>query len=400
MKIEQLHPDTLKAIERGHPWITKDKISSQFPRDQVFLEIIHPADKRVLGIFIHDPGHPKIVARFWSRFPIDFKLELKNRISRSIHKRTQKNYQRDNLYFIFGESDQLPGLFVQKLGQIILIQYQCFFWIDHLKIIIQSIEQALNWKSPPLFYTQPRLPGEKKIHPIFFDQGNQSFSHQTPYLLTENGIKFGIRFDLNHDIGWFTDMSSIRETITPMLKPEQKILNLFSYTGAFSLLALKHHCYVTSVDLSKNYMQWLTDNIGLNSFEANRHQAMVLDANKAIKQLLGLKNERFSLIICDPPSSFNEKGKKINALDFYQEQLGNLIELLAPNGKLIIFLNTHQVLKKKFKELIRDLIPKRDDIILDNELTMDQDCPMLENFPEGHYIKGLVIKKNNIKKSK
>jgi 23S rRNA (cytosine1962-C5)-methyltransferase len=131
MDILDLHPSTIKSLRSGHPWITKDKFTKHFP-NKTMLKIKDAKSDHNLGHFIHDPEHPRIKARFWGEEVILFQKELQKRLWQTLEKRQDLLSERENLYLVFGEVDNLPGLYVQLFGENLLIGYQAFFWKEHI----------------------------------------------------------------------------------------------------------------------------------------------------------------------------------------------------------------------------------------------------------------------------
>ena len=271
------------------------------------------------------------------------------------------------------------GLYIQRLGQHILIQYHAFIW----KKFIPSIVETLKNRGFGDFYLeQMRIPGEQKKAPISLKQGAPQEA-----IIEEFGIKLKLIFNQNHDIGIYTDMSSIREDLFPFFKEGQNFLNLFSYTGAFSLMALKEKMTVTSVDLSKRYMSWLEENIKINNFEISRHQSIV----KACDKMLSTNKRKYEFILCDPPSFSSNGKKRLSSFDFYKNNWQLLWDSLSPGGVLVAFLNTHGIPRKKFKKLIENKTKRGGKII--KELHLSKDCSSLNSFPESDYLKGFIIQK-------
>jgi 23S rRNA (cytosine1962-C5)-methyltransferase len=190
-------------------------------------------------------------------------------------------------------------------------------------------------------------------------------------------------------------MSSIRHTLAPLIKKDSSVLNLYSYTGAFSLWALKLGAKeVTSVDLSPKYIEWLQQNLGLNpELNSAQHQALVMSVDESLEKFIS-ENKKFDFIICDPPSSSSDGEKRTSAIKAYRELLLKMDKVLLPQGRLVIFLNTHQVTNQKFEKTIQDNLKElKLNYKLGTRLSLGQDCPTLKNFPEGSYLKGLVLEK-------
>ena len=366
--VEVIHPTSLKNCRAGHPWITLDEHSAEFNKNSDLLEIVPLND-----IYIHDPTHPKIKARHWGKSEIPFDMDIEFRLSEAILKRSEIN-DRENIFLCFGEVDSLPGMYVLKLGDVILIQYQAYFWSKHLSIIVDFIKR--RFKNIKSIYKQSRLHGSVKVIPKkIWGEVNSDL------IIEEFGVKYNVFLEDYHDVGIYTDMSSIRKKLIPYCTKSRNVLNLFSYTGAFSLLGLKNNLDVTSVDISSKFMKILENNIELNNFDENKHESIVKPVDKFLKN----NNQFFDLIICDPPSFSSNKKKSQSAISFYKENLKELMSILSPQGRLVMFLNTHKISRAKFKRSL----PKG--LKIEKELFTGQDCPLLRGFPEGDYLKGFVI---------
>jgi 23S rRNA (cytosine1962-C5)-methyltransferase len=117
----------------------------------------------------------------------------------------------------------------------------------------------------------------------------------------------------------------------------------------------------------------------------------------SVEEALGkLKSEsrEFNLIICDPPSSSSDGGKVTSAIKAYRDLLIQMDTVLAKKGVMVIFLNTHQTTTHKFERVILDYLKELNlKYKVGLKLGLDQDCPTMKGFPEGSYLKGLVLEK-------
>jgi len=373
-QVHEIHPISEDLLSQGHPWITADEFSKEFPQDCDILEI---GD---FGFFLHDPQHPKIKARYWGERFFDFEVDLNQRLSHAVSKRRREHYfkERDNIYLCFGEADNLPGLFIQKLGKVILIQYQSLFWEKHLNSLKVHLQTLIDFDG---IYTQKRAFGHEKSAPIFL-----AGSEREEFVIEEFGVKLQVKFNDNHDIGVYTDMSSIRSEIEHLFKNSKSVLNLFSYSGAFTLAALKHDCNVVSVDLSAKYMNYLEKNIKINEFDESLAVQKVMPVSKFFKNC----DEKFDFIICDPPTSFTNGKKRMSVIDFYKKHLNEMLELLSAKGKLLVFINSHSVGQKKFKSNLLSVLDKSFEID-PCDYHLGEDCLVQRGFSEGNYLKGLLL---------
>lgn len=408
-----LHPITIREIKKGHPWVTKDKFSEKFPKKE-FLLIGKDERKQDLCLLINDPDHPKIKARVWSleqrelNEAANFKSTLEKRLRTAFEKRSVDQIldERDNLYLVFGEADGLPGLMIQKLKNHLLIQYYAKFWpkmeAELIKALLKAttgssllekhylwIQERGNPKAAPF-----RLHG--KVNSDHIETGVKLQEIPEDVELKEFGLNYLISFKRNYDLGIYTDMASIRKKLAEYFPKDMKLLNLFAYTGAFSLFGLKQGAEtVTSVDLSSKYMQWLEKNIQHNpDLDAGKHRSLIQPAKKALLQL-GNQGERFNFIICDPPSASTDKQKTTSALQEYKETLPLMLQLTEPGGYLLLFLNTHQISLAKFRGQIQSILKTggRDKQVKEiRTFGLSEDCPRLKGFKEGDYLKGILLK--------
>jgi 23S rRNA (cytosine1962-C5)-methyltransferase len=394
-----IHPVSIKLLRQGHPWITSDNFSNRFPKQSEFI-VAMDERKRPIALLIHDPHHRNVKARVWStKFPFDreaqhFTASIQGRLDLAFDKRFQQKElkERENYYLVFGEADQLPGLFILKLKDRILVQFYTNFWNRYKSIIQTTLQEIFPEITDENIWYQLR--GEtKQLQKL--PQNLVDLDRKDEFHLAEFGIQYLIRLGLSYDHGLYTDMSSIRQIIKGYIKPQMKVLNLFSYTGAFSLWSLKLGASsVVSVDLSPKYIEWLQHNLSLNpELDHTRHEAMNKSVEEALEEVHKEKRT-FDLIICDPPSSSSDGEKRTSAIKAYKELLMKMDRVLANHGKLVIFLNTHQLNQDKFERTVKDyLIELKLDYKISSRLQLGQDCPTLKGFPEGSYLKGMVLEK-------
>jgi 23S rRNA (cytosine1962-C5)-methyltransferase len=395
----QIHPVSIKLIRQGHPWITADSFSNRFPRQSEFVVALDDR-KRPMALMIHDPQHKNIKARLWTtKYPFDqeaqhFTASVQARLDQALEKRAKLSElkERENYYLCFGEADQLPGLFILKLNDRILVQFFTSFWTPYKSIIQTTLQETFPEIQNDNVWFQLR--GEtRELQKL--PQNSTDPLRRDEFHIQEFGLQYLIRLGSSYDHGLYTDMSSIRYVLQKNVQEGSKVLNLFSYTGAFSLWAMKLGAKeVVSVDLSPKYIEWLQQNIGLNpELNTSQHEALTMSVEDAIAKLKA-EGRRFDLIICDPPSSSSDGEKRTSAIKNYKALLSQMDEVLEPKGKLVVFLNTHQVNAQKFDKTMQEYLAE---LKLNYKITMrlalGQDCPTLKGFPEGSYLKGLILEK-------
>lgn len=394
-----IHPVSIKLVRGGHPWITADSFSNRFPRHSEFI-IATDDRKRPMALLMHDPFHKNIKARVWStKAPFDreaqhFTASIQARLDLAIEKRQQMKElkERDNYYLVFGEADQLPGLFILRLKDRVLIQFYTAFWNRYKSIIQTTVQEVLpEIKDDGIWF---QLRGETRELQKLPTNAREA-ERRDEFHLSEFGIQYLIRLGSSYDHGLYTDMSSIRFELKNLIQPQSRVLNLYSYTGAFSLWSMKLGAgKVVSVDLSPKYIEWLQQNLGLNpEFDQAEHEALTMSVDDALTKLRQ-EAQIFDVIICDPPSSSSDGDKRTSALKAYRELLKKMDAVLKPKGKLLCFLNTHQVTSQKFDRVMQDYFKELQlNYKITGRLQLGQDCSTLKGFPEGNYLKGIVLEK-------
>jgi 23S rRNA (cytosine1962-C5)-methyltransferase len=239
--------------------------------------------------------------------------------------------------------------------------------IQEDKLWIQTRSEDGSGQKPPTLWS-----GEEKIENFVID---------------EDGFKMIARLGETYDYGLYSDMASVRYSLKNDLKDKKKVLNLYSYTGAFSLQALQLGAEsVVSVDLSGKYLGWLDENIAKNHFKGE-HRSLKMPVEEALK-LLKSEGHQFDVIISDPPSASSDGNKRTSALKAYEKQWSDLQDLLAPKGWLLSFLNTHTVSAAKFESHLKSLPGNR--LKISKRVGLKDDCPTFKGFHEGNYLKGCM----------
>lgn len=402
VKTYDIHPTSIKLITKGHPWVTLDSYSEKFhPKDRF---IVASNRQRPFALLLHDPTHTTIKARVWAttgnfqKQMRSFKNDLINRIRSAVKRRATSKYkeQRNHYYLIFGESDQIPGVLVHYLNGELLIQFYMNFWeqyktffIENLvSVVNQQLEQDVSYEN---IWIQERSLAK---NPAKCNDMNISFKNLE---VEEFGVKYKVTLGKYYDHGIYTDMASVRSKLSKELEGKESLLNLYCYTGAFSLFALKNDVKeVHSIDLSAPYLEWLENNLALNpDLDTKRHTSKELPVKEALEEYIENKKQ-FEFIICDPPSSSSDGNKRTNAISEYKELLPLINSALSSNGKAVVFLNTHQTSMRKFEDKIYQIIKKENlPLKVKNKYYLSQDCPYKKGFPEGNYLKGLLLVKND-----
>ncbi len=384
-------------MQKGHPWVTADGYTARYPKDAPWL-MGKDAGGRDFGLLLHDPEHPHVKARLWALekdLPQDtqdikiwFRNELAARLQASFRRRAAllAQNQRQNVYLAFGEADGLPGIFAQIFAGQVVIQVYSAFWIHWQNTILQEVQKEL----PGLGIWWQERSSREQSPPVACGEGTVK-----EITCLEYGVRYKVRPDSAYDQGLYTDMAQIRHKLMPHYPTNAKVLNLFCYTGAFSLHALSLGAVsVVSVDLSKKYLAWLDENLLLNpQLDPSRHVSLNQAVERALNDLRA-QGQSFDVVICDPPSASSDGNKTTQALKAYESLMPAILDVTAPAGKILACLNTHHVGRQKFQNKLKEQFeamgkPAR----IQESWSLGSDCPLMPHFPEGDYLKALLIQK-------
>jgi 23S rRNA (cytosine1962-C5)-methyltransferase len=388
-----LHPASCKYLKLGHPWITDDSYTRKFPKDAFFLIGVDEKNRQDVALLINDPNHKTVKARLWSldkaEWTKDFKTVLGERIAKAIDLRRPLMKERENIFLINGESDGLPGLLVQLLKNELMIQYYAMFWKAEESLLVEFLKTNLP-EIKDIWIQERNFDQAKAIRSLNVAKTSSEF------VLKEFGLNYQIKINQHYDFGIYSDMSAIRKNMRPYLQDKKSLLNLFSYTGAFSVYCLGMDFEnVVSVDLSPKYLAWLEENIALNpQLKKSNHSSLCMPSEKAMDKLINEKM-KFEVIVCDPPSASSDGNKISSALKSYENLLLQMLELLdEEKGQIFAFLNTHTISWTKFEEKLKSIIDSskfKNKINIGKRFKLSEDCVPLKGFHEGDYLKGFLI---------
>jgi 23S rRNA (cytosine1962-C5)-methyltransferase len=197
-----------------------------------------------------------------------------------------------------------------------------------------------------------KQPGESDV-PVLVD-GPKDLEPVVP--IQEFGIHALADFSAGYSVGWFCDQRENRRWLESEIRPK-RLLNCFSYTGAFSLSAARSGAATTSIDLSKRTLQRARENFQRNGWQDGPHRFLADDVFKVLPRL-ARRGERFDAIILDPPTfSRGASGRVFRAEDQLGELLALARDVCEPGAWILLSTNARQVDVATLKRLTRDQLP-------------------------------------------
>lgn len=377
-----------ESLQRFHPWVFSGAIARMDDgiEEGDFVKVYTSA-----GDFIA-VGHYQIgsiavrVLEFADR-EIDESFFVE-RLQRAYELRKAIGLVRpDNNAFrlVHGEGDFLPGLVVDVYDRTAVVQAHSPGMHFARNIIAQSLLKIADSLIRNVYYkSETTLPYKAELDP----QNDYIIGKFESNVAVENGLKFHVDWLKGQKTGFFVDQRDNRSLLEHYAKG-RAVLNMFCYTGGFSFYAMRGGAtLVHSVDSSEKAIRLTNDNVELNFPGDKRHQAYVEDAFKFLNGI----DDKYDLIILDPPAFAKHKSALRNALVGYRKLNAKAFEKIRKGGILFTFSCSQAVSKEQFRLAVFSAAAQSGRRVrILHQLTQPSDHPINIYHPEGEYLKGLVL---------
>ena len=391
--------ETVRMIELGHPWIIADAYTKRWPSGEAgdLVELTDAAG-RFLATALLDPKD-RIVARVLSRERMRLdKAWLKKRLERAVALRTDHAdlTGTDAYRLVNGEGDGLAGLTVDRYADFLMVQVYCTGWRRYLKLLTQVLEELLK---PAGIYEKTR---PQKTRELESESDGKKYGQllagrpaPEPLCVLENGLSYQVSLERGLNTGLFLDQRKNRRDLSGRVEGK-RFLNLFSYTGAFSVAAAAAGAsLVTSVDASPGYMEIARANFSLNRLNPKRHEFLVGDCLAVLDEMLR-QQKCFDVILMDPPSFSTTAKSRFTTRGGTSDLVAAALKLLKTGGVLIASSNHQKVdLAEYLKELRRGALQAGSSLQVISLNGQPEDFPYPVTFPEGRYLKYAICVKGD-----
>jgi len=381
-----------KSLVRRHPWIFSGAIQRvEGTPDNGDTVQVNAVDGRFLAHAAYNEKS-KISARVWSwdeNGQVDAGF-FRKQIAAAIETRNALSFARhgNSMRLIHAESDRLPGLIVDRYDDVIVMQISSAGAERWREVIADILQELCN---PACIYERSDS-DSRVLEGLGPRNGVLRGSLPVNIEAIEHGLHFRVDVVAGQKTGFYLDQRDNR-VLTGTLADGRDVLNCFCYTGGFSLHALRGGAKsVLSMDSSAGALQTARENLALNKLDSSRAEWMEADVFQALRKLRD-QGHKFDLIILDPPkfaptAAFAEKAarayKDINLFGF---------KLLRPGGLLATYSCSGGISADLFQKIIAGAaLDAGVDAQIIHHLHASADHPVLLSFPEGSYLKGLVLK--------
>jgi 23S rRNA (cytosine1962-C5)-methyltransferase len=379
-----------QSVRRYHPWIFSGAIArtTGSPAEGDVVEV-NASDGTYLATGHWSPG--SIAVRIFSFIKCNpdrefFLGKIKAAYNYRLVAGIAGRDDTDTWRLIHGEGDGLPGLIVDVYGSVAVLQaHSAGFW--HIRqMIAELVTEVLNGRITSVYdKSEGTLPfmahlGALNGNLTGADPGNSA-------IVTENGMKFRVDWKTGQKTGFFIDQRDNRELLAKYSKG-RNVLNMFGYTGGFSVYAMKNAALVHTVDSSAGAMALADENVKMNFGDDPRHKAVTADA---FSYLAEMKRD-YDLIVLDPPAFAKHQNVLTKALQGYRRLNAIAMERIRPGGMLFTFSCSQVVSRDDFRRslFVAAANTGRTVRIVD-QMGQPADHPVNIYHPESEYLKGFIL---------
>ena len=395
MKTIILRKGKEESLGRFHPWIFSGAIHHTEGGKMEEGDIVEvlASDGRFLAIGHWQIGSIAVRVLTFKHQPINQAFWQK-RLSAALDVRKAigvAGREGNDIYrLVHGEGDNLPGLVIDIYGSTAVMQAHSVGMHVCRNELAQALREVMGESLKAIYYkSETTLPFKAQLG----QENGFLWGESNDDVARENGLAFHIDWLKGQKTGFFVDQRDNRSLVEHYSKG-RKVLNMFCYTGGFSVYAMRGGAeLVHSVDSSAKAVELVDANIELNFPGDTRHEAFAEDAFKFMEEMVnGQCSMGYDLIILDPPAFAKHKDALHNALRGYTKLNAKAFEKIQPGGILFTFSCSQAVNKDQFRTAVftAAAIAKRKVRIL-HQLHQPADHPINIYHPEGEYLKGLVL---------
>lgn len=377
------------AIKAGHPWVFRDALSRPGMEVEAggLLAVADPDGYR-LGWGLFDPDGT-VAVRLLSHDP-NFTWDRDEIVRRYSAARSRRvawmsaGLIPETHRLVHGEADGFPGLAIDRLGDALLIYKYARCAESYLDDLIEII---MNDEPPRSLYMQDRVrpvqPNERR--PPAFHMGGEVAPPESTVL--EDGLSYVVDVTAPVSPGLFLDLREGRRIMEQRVRGA-KVLNLFSFTGAFATRAIRGGAEsVTNVDAAARSHARCRQNLAANDMDPEACEALSGDVFKFLGRF-AQRQRSFDFVVVDPPPFSNVDGKRFSALRDWSDLARDICPVVAPGGYMLAVCNASGLSDLDFLSALgRGCLSARRDVRLVGEWGLPADFPVLPAFQEGRYLK-------------
>ena len=390
MKAIRLRAGKERSLLRRHPWIFESAIAKG-GGDTGETVRVESDQGQFLGWAAFSPTS-KIRARVWSfdeaqRIDAAFFTAA---CARAVKARTRFDIQSNAMRLVHGESDGLPGLIVDRYGDTLVAQFTSS-GVERWK---EPIADALLAATGLAKLYERSDASSRALEGLPEATGWLRGQGEVELVLQEHDWQLAVNIADGHKTGFYLDQRESRKRFADYARRLKfaRVLNCYCYTGGFTVAALMGGAdHVTSIDSSGPALEKAAANVTLNGFAASRASFMDADVNASLRQFID-QGRSFDAIVLDPPKFAPTVAHAERAARAYKDINRLAFKLLEPGGVLFTYSCSGGISADLFHKIVASAgCDAGVDGYIHERMGGAPDHPMTVNFPEGEYLKGLVV---------
>jgi len=376
-------------LQLGHPWVIADRYTARWPKVPcgTLVELVDQHGGS-FGTALLDPG-ARVVARCLPGSPVHLdqgwvaeRLRVADQVRRYLDLADTTAWRLVN-----GEGDGLPGLTVDRYHEHLLLQTFTPAWDPHLPAVCAALQAVYR---PRGLYAKRRPAETRAAKGAVTGElllGQAAPPHQ---IVTEHGLHYQVDLAGELHTGLFLDQRANRRAFQ-RLTAGRRVLNLFAYTGAFSVAAAAGGAaQVTTIDAAPRSLQRARENFRRNALDPDAHEFVAGDCFRELDRL-ARDDRTFDVVLMDPPSFSTVRGSHFTTSGGTGELVQRALAVLSPGGLLVTSSNHQKVdLPDYLKELRRGSLAAGRALRVIEVAGQGGDFPYPVTFPEGRYLKYVV----------
>lgn len=384
------------SINKGHPWVYDSEVTGEINTpDGDIVDIVNGKGRYLATGFVNRAS--KIRLRVLTRNPNELPTDdgfFERRLERAVdYRRTVMGDQFGCCRIVYGEADGMPGLTVDRFGDVLVSQTLCLGVEKRKTAILHALAELLRSQGEDIRGIYER--NDVSVRELEgMEQGKGwlecTGSDSTDVIITENGIKYHVDIENGQKTGFFLDQKFNRAAVAQIAKG-RRVLDCFTHTGSFALnCAAAGAESVTAVDISEEAVAQAHRNAELNGLE----DRMIFRAENVFDMLPTIKRGEYDLIILDPPAFTKSRSTIDSAARGYKEINLRALKALPGGGYLATCSCSHFMDDARFCEMVRSAAADAGAVIRQVEARQQaKDHPVMWSVPETAYLKFYIFQK-------
>jgi 23S rRNA (cytosine1962-C5)-methyltransferase len=391
----RLQKDLARHLRAGHPWVFRKAIEKA-PRALPAGAIVDVTDGgRFVARGYYDP-HSAISVRILTREPAEAvdAAFWRRRVARALAMRRELVTGTNGYRMVHGESDGLPGVVADRYDRFAVVKLYSAGLTPHRGAIVEALRAEAEGLQG--VYGRDEIPRDDDEDEGGAPAGRVLWGAEPPERIAvdEHGMTVLVDVRRGQKTGHFLDQRENRRLVRELARGRPEALNLFGYTGGFSVAAaLGGARHVVSVDVDEDAIALARENFRANGLDPADHAFATEDAFEILARYKRA-GRRFDLVVCDPPAFAKSQRAVEGALAGYASLNRAALAVVAPGGLLVTASCSARVSAEQFADAVKEAAFKaRIELQLVLETRQPPDHPVALQFREGRYLKCLVLRR-------